>query len=399
MQMWKTATPSAKKNWQNGTVVLIGAAILSLPVVVEAIQDEDAAKGESAELEVVLKREALKLTDPRTYRVSMHLDAVRTVELTAPADGYIRSIAVKPGQKLKAQSEVLRLDDTKAALLLKRAKANLHAFQIEKKLAQARNDADQVALAEARFEAAQAEADVAQLEAEQLVIRGPFNGEIQRLEVVEGQFVRAGDKLATLIDPSRLQVEIPIDRSASAAGSNAEIKPGSNVDIKVEETQVKVRIESLMALAAKFDPLRELTVSPVSALVSVDNSAGKFFAGQTVYSDLIPLAPVAVVPADCISNAAEGKRKVQVLRDNVIRDLAVRILAKVGTESVFISGRFNDGDEVIVSSSRQLTDGTPLRALAAGESTAPPAGTNKPAGRGRGAGKMPVTKKPAAEGF
>jgi multidrug efflux system membrane fusion protein len=388
----------ARTNLWKSAAALFGMAVLSLPLAAQAVQ-EDETKTDAPELEVVLKREALKLTDPRTYRVSMHLDAVRTLDLTAPMDGYIRSIAAKPGQRIKAQSEVLRLDDTKAALLLKRAKANLHAAQIEKKLAQTRNDADQVALAEARFEAAQADADVAQFDAEQLIIRGPFNGELQRVDVVEGQFVRAGEKLATLIDPSRLQVEIPLDRAGTAAGSNAEIKSGSNVDIKVEETQAKARVEALMALGSKFDPLRELTVSPVSALVSIDNSAGKFFAGQTVYSDLIPLAPVAVVPAECISNAAEGKRKVQVLRDNVIRDLAVRILAKIGTDSVFISGRFNDGDEVIVSSSRQLTDGTPLRALAAGESTAPAAGTGKPTGRGRGPGKTPVTKKPAAEGF
>lgn len=398
--MSKAVAPLGKMNRRIVSILLLGAGIVSLPLVVRGVQEDDPSKADPAEMEVVLKREALKLTDPRTYRVSMHLDAVRTVELVAPVDGYVRSVAAKSGQKLKAQGELLRLDDTKAALLLKRAKANLHAVQIEKKLASARNDADQLALAEARVEAAQAETDVAQFDAEQLVIRGPFNGEIQRMDVVEGQFVRAGERLATLIDPSRLQVEVPVDRAAQTPGSNGEIKPGSNLDIKVEETPVKARVESVVALAQKFDPLRELTVSPASALVSIDNSAGKFFAGQTVYSELIPLAPVAVVPSDCVSNAAEGKRKVQVLRDNVIRDLAVRILAKVGTESVFVSGRFNDGDEVIVNSSRQLTDGTPLRALAAGETAGPPASTGKPAGRSRGAGpgKTPVTKKPT-EGF
>src|SRR5262249_21344657 len=150
--------------------------------------------------------------------------------------------------------------------------------------------------------------------------------------VVEGQFVRAGDKLATLIDASRLAVEVPVERSAAAVGSN--------IEIKVEGTIVKGRVESVTALAERFDPLRELTVSPASAVVSVDNSAGKFAAGQTVFSDLIPLAPVAVVPAGCVSNVADGNRKVQVLRDNVVRDLPVKILAKVGTESVFVSGGF-----------------------------------------------------------
>ena len=376
-----------------GGALLCAISLWALPAIVSAVQNEDdSSRKDAGELEVVIKREALKLTDPRSYRVSMHLDAVRTVELTAPVDGYVRAVVAKPGQKLKVQGEVLRLDDTRAVLVLKRAKANVLAFQIEKKLAQAKSDADLVALAEARLEAAQADLDLAQFEAEKLVIRGPFAGEIQRVHAVEGQFVRAGEKLATLIDPSRLVVEVPVERAASA--------PGSNVDIKVEETPVKARVESVIALAEKFDPLRELTVSPASAFVSVDNTSGKLFAGQTVYSDLIPLAPVALVPSGSISNAAEGNRKVQVLRENVIRNLPVKILAKVGNESVFVSGRFNDGDEVIVSTTRELADGTPLRALAAGAATnSAAAGGNRTPPRPAAAGKAPAGAKKTTEGF
>jgi multidrug efflux system membrane fusion protein len=374
--------------------MLWAVGLVALPAMVFAVQnsEDDSSRKEPGELEVVIKREALKLTDPRTYSVSMHLDAVRAVELTAPVDGYVRSVSAKPGQKMKAQGEVLRLDDSRAALVLKRAKANLQAAQIEKKLAQAKSDADLTALAEARLEAAQADVDLAQFASEQLVIRGPFNGEIQRVVVVEGQFVRAGERLATLIDPSRLVAEVPVERAAAA--------PGSQVDIKVEETPVKARVESVMALAEKFDPLRELTVSPASALVALDNAAGKFFAGQTVYSDLIPLAPVALVPSACISNAEEGNRKVQVLRENVIRNLRVRILAKVGNDSVFVSGRFNEGDEVIVNTTRELADGTPLRALATGVATnSASGGNNRTATRPAGAGKTPTVPKKGQEGF
>jgi multidrug efflux system membrane fusion protein len=246
-----------------------------------------------------------------------------------------------------------------------------------------------VALADARLEAAQAELDLAQLGAEHLIVRGAINGEIQRVYVVEGQFVKAGEKLATMIDASRLQVEIPVERGAATIGST--------VDIKVEEAQAKARVESITALAPRFDPLRELTVSPASAVVSIDNTAGKFFAGQTVYAELIPLTPVALVAASCVSNVADGNRKVQVLRDNVVRDLNVRILAKVGTESVFVSGRFNDGDEVVVSSSRLLADGTPLRALAASSSSA--SGNGKSPTSGSAAGKLPQSGKKPTTGF
>lgn len=379
----------------SGGKLLLGVGLLALPAMVWAVQNEgDPSQKDGGEVEVVIKREALKLTDPRSYRVSMHLDAVRTVELTAPVDGYVRAVAAKPGQKLKVQGEVMRLDDARAALVLKRAKANLLAFQIEKKLAQARNDTDIVALAEARLEAAQADLDLAQHDSEKLVIRGPFNGEIQRVDVVEGQFVKAGEKLATLIDPSRLMVEVPVERAGTTVGSS--------VDIKVEETPVKARVESVMALAERFDPLRELTVSPASAIVSVENMQGKLFAGQTVYSDLIPLAPVALVPSGSLSNDKDGNRKVQVLRENVVRNLTVRILAKVGNDSVFVSGRFNDGDEVIVNTTRELADGTPLRALSAGVNSGPGANSgtnNRTANRPGGAGKTSTGPKKPQEGF
>jgi multidrug efflux pump subunit AcrA (membrane-fusion protein) len=369
-----------------GRFLLLASALLAAPVVVLAIQDDES----SAEVEVVIKREAIKLTDPRAYHVSLHLEAVKSIEFTAPADGALRTVTAKPGLKLKHQGEAFRLDDTRAAMVLKRARAGVQAAQIDKRLAQAKSDADLTALAEARLEAAQADADLAQFDADRLIIRCPFDGEIQRVVVSEGQFVRAGDKLGALIDPARLRVEVPVERANAA--------PGSTIDINVEESVVKGKVESVFALAQKFDALRELTVSPASAVVTIDNSSGKLAAGQTVHSDLIPLAPVALVSTSSVSNAAEGNRKIKVLRDNVIRDVVVRILAKVGTDSVFVSGRFNDGDEVITYSSRDLVDGTPLRALAAGASSGA-AANNKTASRPGVSGKTAAPVKKAQEGF
>lgn len=350
-----------------------------------AQRDDDggAKKASAGEQEVVIKREALKLTDPKVYRVSMHLQAVRTLALTAPVDGWVRTVSVKPQQKLTQQAEAVRLDDKRYELLLKRSSAGVQAAVLERKIAQGKNDVDLVALAEARLEGAQADLELAKMELERLVIRAPFNGEIERVAAIEGQFVRAGERLATLIDNSKLIVEVPVERAAAA--------PGGTIEIKVEEATVKAKVEAVIALGTQFDALRELTTSPASALVSIDNSAGTYTAGQTVYSDLIPLAPVTVAPSVAISNLPDGNRKLQVLRENVVRDLSVRILGKVGTESVFVSGRFNDGDEVIVSSTRPLADGTPLRALLAGATS----GTNRgPAGRNEAGPAGGTVKKP-----
>ena len=62
-----------------------------------------AGQGEepSGEVEVIIKREAVKLTDPKTFQVAMHLEAVKSVEFTAPAAGIVRTVTAKAGQKVK----------------------------------------------------------------------------------------------------------------------------------------------------------------------------------------------------------------------------------------------------------------------------------------------------------
>lgn len=379
------SSPALPGKW--GVILGLGlfAALAAVvrPTVSVAFQggkDAAAKEGSPSDQEVILKRQAVHLTDPKVYRASLSLQAAKSLTLTATADGHVRTISVKPQQKLAAQGEVVRFDDQRAGLVLKRAKAQLVAAQVEKKLAQSKADAQQEALADAHLEAAQADLELAQMEADQRVIRAPFAGEIDRVYVVEGQFVRAGERLATLIDPSRLVVEVPVERSTAAVGST--------IELKVEEAAASAKVESILSLGEQFDPLRELTISPASALVSIDNARGQFSPGQTVYSDLIPQAPVTLVPSLAISNASDGNRKVQVLRENVIRDLTVRILGKVGTDSVYVSGRFFDGDELVVSSTRSLGDGTPLRALLPGASTAAATG-----GAGKGASPKPAAGK------
>lgn len=375
-------------------ITVVVAAVLSVPVVCSAFQGQGepaaggAAKGQAPEQgndDVVIKREALKIIDPQAYKVPLQLSASRKLELIAPADGQIRIVGVKPGQKVNKEAEAFRLDDSRLALLLRRAKANLQGAKIEKKLAQAKNDADQSALADAKLEAAQADLELAQLEVDRQVVRAPFTGEIQRVHVQDGQFVRAGDPLAVLADASHLQVEVPIER----------LKAGSQppVELRIEETLVKGKVEAVLPLNPRFEPLRDLADSIASAIVQIDNPDGRFHVGQTVYSSMIPLAPVSSVPTTSVTNQSDGNRKVQVLRESIVRNIPVRLMSKIGTDAVFVSGKFLEGDELIVSSSRELADGTPVRPLAVASSGAAP---RAPAAGTAAQTKPAAAAKPAA---
>jgi multidrug efflux pump subunit AcrA (membrane-fusion protein) len=244
------------------------------------------------------------------------------------------------------------MDTTEKQFRLERAKALYKAAQLEDE--HATGAAWSKPLAAAHLQAAKADLDLAVYWVEQGGIRAPFNSEVLRVEVSEGQIVRMGDPLVTVGDTAALTVEMPVDRNTTRAGQPAEIK--------VEDRSIPATVEAILPLASRFEPLRDLVASAASAVVILPNVDGRLRPGQTVFSPLIPRDVIADVPNSCIANAADGSHKVQVLRDNVVRDVPIATLAAVGPDRSFISGAFDPTDEVIESASSELADGTVVRA-------------------------------------
>ncbi len=162
--------------------------------------------------QVLVKREAARLTNPDKYRTSLALEPIQSITLAAPFDGVIRQISVKTNGAVKYQQELVRLDNTVQKFQLARAQAAYKAATIEMKLAD-KKDENLAALAQAKLDVAKAELDLAQHNVDQATIRSPIIGDVMKILVAEGEFVRAGDPLATVGDFTRLKVEIPAERS------------------------------------------------------------------------------------------------------------------------------------------------------------------------------------------
>jgi multidrug efflux pump subunit AcrA (membrane-fusion protein) len=332
--------------------------------------------------EIVIHRRRIHLRAPEKYQVPIHLDPVRTVRLAAPFDGTVKSIVHKPGDHLESSAEVIRMDLTEKQLRLDRAKALYQVAKLEDE--EASGKAKQ--LTAARLQAAKADLDLAVYWTEQGVLRAPFNCEVLRVDVSEGQIVRMGEPLATLGDTSALAVEIPVDRNST--------KAGQPIEIKIEDRTVPATVDAILPLAARFEALRDLIPSAASAMVIVPNTDGRLRPGQTVFSPLIPRDVVADVPNSCIANSPDGNHKVQVLRNNVIRDVPIATLAAVGPDRTFISGAFDPTDEVIESATPELADGTVVR-------PSPPAPqlqeAARPGSTARSHTRPPSTETPAPE--
>ncbi|MBL8851554.1 MAG: HlyD family efflux transporter periplasmic adaptor subunit [Planctomycetaceae bacterium] len=301
----------------------------------------------------VIERLPLVLRDPRSYQTPLSLAPASAIDLVAHFDGIVSAVQVQPGQAAARQSELVRLESTELQLQLDRAKAARDAAQ------------DQ---GEAAKEVANLDVKIAEYRLEQAIIRATFDGTITQIHVVPGQFVRAGDPLVRLADLRKLKVAMPVDRST--------VKTGATLDVKVEDQSASGQVQSIQPLLSQFEPLRELFVSVATAVVTVDNANGKFSDGQTVYSSLIPRTPVAEVPTLAVGGNAEGSRRVQVIREGFVRDVAVELLGQSGTDYVFVTGRFGPTDELVVKSSKDLRDGMrvlPATVAGGGNSTPNPA--------------------------
>jgi biotin carboxyl carrier protein len=335
--------------------------------------------------QIVIHRQPLHLRAPEKYQISMHLEPKLLVRVAAPFDGTVKTVLRKPGQKVDTATEIVRMDLTPKQLLLDRAKALYRAAQLEAESAGKGSTGSDPSiakqLAEARLQAAKADLDLAGYWVEQGNLRAPFPGEIFGVSVSDGQLVRMGDPLLVLGDTSVLTVEVPVDRAATQVGQN--------LTIKVEDQTASAKVEALLPLSARFEPLRDLLPSAALASVVVKNS-GTFKAGQTVFSPLVPRDPIADVPNSCIGNVGDGSHKVQVLRDNTVRDVAIATLAPVGVERSFVAGPFRDGDEVIESSSQELADGTVVR-------SSPMTFVKQTTGKANGTDRRPTGEKPAPE--
>jgi multidrug efflux system membrane fusion protein len=135
----------------------------------------------------------------------------RVVELKAETDGRVVAIDAGRGEQIAGNTPILRLDmrDRQARLEQARASVAEHrtAYEAQKKLkAEGYISDTQITETLAKLEGARAELKRAELDLEYRVIRAPFDGVILERQVEVGDYVRAGDKIVSFVDNTRLIV-------------------------------------------------------------------------------------------------------------------------------------------------------------------------------------------------
>jgi RND family efflux transporter MFP subunit len=372
------------------------------------------ARGQALPTSAKVDTQPLSLMLPDRYMLLPVLQPIRRVTLVAAADGIVRSQDAHEGSDVRAGQEVAQLDKAEAVALLKIARAEVKEQQAA--LAQAHaakggappegdGGKSSVAQAEARLEAAQARVELAQAALDRCSLRAPFAGRLMESFVSDGQYVSKGTVIAELADVSSLRALIPLVRGGSTVGAS--------VTVTVEGQPVQAKVQALLPLSEGLAVLRELATPMAAAWVVVPNTDGTFEPGQRVLSPSLPTLPLATLPARAVQNAdgKKGPPTVQVIRNEYVANLPVRVLGNPAPDRVQVAAAFQATDALIVAASVPLQPGTLIRfgASTGGvEATSPnPALSGQPAdltpprtGAKPGAalpkGRAPATTKPAA---
>ena len=300
---------------------------------------------------------------PMSIQAIGSLRAVREVMLAPEVAGRVVAIHFEAGTRVSAGQPLVDLyqapeEADRAAAL---AQAHFASIQLDRsrKLASSAVEPRQT-LEQHEAELEQAEAAVRQLDARiaQHHIRAPFAGQLGIRRINPGQYLNAGDAIATLTDLDELYVEfnlpqqdLPNVRVGAAVQVKSDAWPGRSVEARVNALEPKVEEQT-----------RNVTVQ---ALLPNPQHALRPGMYVTAVLDLPPQEGALVIPATAIQTSAIGDTVVVVRgadpsSTGQAESIPVTTGRRVG-DGVVIAEGLKAGDVVITQGQIRLQPGAPVK--------------------------------------
>jgi len=199
----------------------------------------------------------------------------RSVDVKAETNGRVVAIGIHRGQSAKKSAVIARLDLRDRRARLAQAEASVKEFETNYNAQlKLQNDGyvSETDIAEviAKLESSKTELVRAQLDLKYVTIRAPYDGALATRDVEVGDFVRAGDIIATFIDNTKLIV------SASLAEKDAQY-----VTVGDEATAILVTGQEVNGKIRFISPVADLATRTFAVELEVPNPDGTLPAGVT----------------------------------------------------------------------------------------------------------------------
>lgn len=266
---------SKRKTAMKTTIPLVLAALLPAAMMLQACEKrshsdaepsaqstqhgdhaEGAGHGEHAVWLTSPKRQDTTITQAYVCRIK----SCRHIAIRALAGGYLQPISVKEGQRVRAGEPLFEIMPTLYQARLEAERAEAQAARIEyentkKLVADNVVSSQELAIAEAKLNRADARARLAEAELNFASIRAPFDGIIDRLEEQQGSLVDEGDTLTTLSDNSMMWTyfNVPEARYLEYVSEESRLGEGHAIELELANGRKFPHRGSIGAIEADFD--------------------------------------------------------------------------------------------------------------------------------------------------
>jgi multidrug efflux system membrane fusion protein len=244
----------------------------------------------------------------RYVTINGRTEPSRTVALDAQTDGRVVDILIARGERAERGEVILKLDERDRKERLSEARAVLKQRELEyaarlELQGEGYVSETQLAEGEALLERARAEVKRAELDLEHMVLRAPFDGNVQDLAVEIGDYLQVGDPMAEFVDNETLLVsgsisEMQRDRLSGSETGEVRLITGATASGRIRY----------------LAPVADATTRTFRVEVEIDNRERRLPSGVTAELRL----PVGTVQAHLISPALlslddDGKIGVKIL--------------------------------------------------------------------------------------
>jgi len=309
-----------------------------------------------------------------------NVEPYTTVALKARVDGQIVSVHFKEGDEVRQGSVLFEIDPRAFASSLKQAQANLlkdralldRASEQEKRYKDllAKNFISPDAYGQVRTNEATAEATVAadqaaiesaRLSLEYCTIRSPITGYAGRIQIQQGNLVKAND-VNPLVTINQV---VPVTTSFSVPEQNiADIRKYQAAgELKVQATFPNAAHAPVAGKLSFLDNTADTTTGTIKLKAEFPNTDKALWPGQfvNIVMTLYEQRNAVVTPSASVQSGPNGQYVFVVKADQTVELRNIKIARAEGDDTIVASG-LQPGDQVVINGQLRLAPGTRVNA-------------------------------------
>ena len=256
---------------------------------------------------------------------------VQEAAIAAQVGGLAETVTVWPGDHVEAGQLLVEVGTTDLQLQLDQQSSTMASSIVQLRAAEAtlqrtRLLADKGLAAKTTLDTAQAEVDqlaaaiatqqsqvgLAEANLERARVMAPFAGTVASRDIEPGQIVSPGTTMLSIVDLSRVRVEV-----VAALKDSARIRAGQPVRLAVQG----MAGEQFTGVVDRVSPVAEAGTRSIKVYLSLDNADGRLRGGMFVTGEIVVRQDedVIAVPATAILTRDDASYVLAVV-DNVLQE-------------------------------------------------------------------------------